>query len=96
MVRSSTEHMTLKDEPSDFERRGIANPQVDGTLMAHLVSEKIVWVMDLCSSTRDKDHSELFVSFCEVNNLASRRRASQACHGGGAPTSPAEAVMAAN
>jgi hypothetical protein len=43
MVRSPTERMTLKDEPSDFERCGIANPHADGTLMAHLVSEKIVW-----------------------------------------------------
>jgi len=72
--------MTLKDEPSDFERCGIANPHADGTLMAHLVSEKLVWcmAMDLCSPTRDKDHLEVFVSFCEVNNQASRRRASQA------------------
>jgi hypothetical protein len=52
-------------------------------------------VMDLCSPTRDKDHSEVFVSFCEVNNQASRRRASAGCHGGGTPISPVEAVMAA-
>lgn len=61
--------MTLKDEPGGFERCDIANPHADGALMAHLASEKIVWVIDLCSPTRDKAHSEVFVSFCEVNNF---------------------------
>jgi glyoxylase-like metal-dependent hydrolase (beta-lactamase superfamily II) len=90
------DHMTLKDESGDIELYKIANPHADGMLMAHLVSEKIVWVTDLYSPIRDKDRSEMFVSFYEAlkqRGIAPARIAGG--HGGVVPISEMEAVMAA-
>jgi hypothetical protein len=75
MVRSLTERIRWKDEPGDFERCRIANPHVDGTLMAHLVSEKNRMGDGLVLADPRQGPSEMFV--CGVNNQASRRRASR-------------------
>jgi creatinine amidohydrolase/Fe(II)-dependent formamide hydrolase-like protein len=86
--------MTLKDETGDIEHYKIANPQADGMLIAHLVSENIVWVTDLYSPIRDKERSEMFVSFYEAlkqRGIAPARIVGG--HGGVVPVSEMEAVM---
>ena len=90
------DHMTLKDDSGDIELYKIANPHADGMLMAHLVGDNIVWVTDLYSPIRDKERSELFVSFYEAlkqRGITPTRIAGG--HGGVVPISELEAVMAA-
>jgi hypothetical protein len=65
-------------------------------LMAHLVGDNIVWVTDLYSPIRDKERSEMFVSFYEAlkqRGITPTRVAGG--HGGVVPISELEAVMAA-
>jgi glyoxylase-like metal-dependent hydrolase (beta-lactamase superfamily II) len=91
-----SDHMTLKDDSSDIELYKIANPHAEGMLMAHLVSDNIVWVTDLYSPIRDKERSEMFVSFYEAlkqRGITPTRVAGG--HGGVVPISELEAVMAA-
>ena len=91
-----SDHMTLKDETGDIELYKVANPHADGMLIAHLVSENIVWVTDLYSPIRDKERSEMFVSFYEAlkqRGIAPARIVGG--HGGVVPASEMEAVMAA-
>jgi glyoxylase-like metal-dependent hydrolase (beta-lactamase superfamily II) len=90
------DHMTLKDASGDIELYKVANPHSDGMLMAYLATEKIVWVTDLYSPVRDKDRSEMFVSFYEAlkqRGIAPTRIAGG--HGGVVPASEMEAIMAA-
>jgi glyoxylase-like metal-dependent hydrolase (beta-lactamase superfamily II) len=90
------DHMTLKDDSGDIELYKVANPHSDGMLMAYLATEKIVWVTDLYSPVRDKDRSEMFVSFYEAlkqRGIAPTRIAGG--HGGVVPASDMEAIMAA-
>lgn len=90
------DHMTLKDDSGDIQLYKVANPHSDGMLMAYLSTEKIVWVTDLYSPIRDKDRSEMFVSFYEAlkqRGIAPTRIAGG--HGGVVPASDMEAIMAA-
>jgi glyoxylase-like metal-dependent hydrolase (beta-lactamase superfamily II) len=89
------DHMTLKDDSGDIELYKIANPHADGMLIAHLVRENLVWVTDLYSPLRDKDRSAMLVSFDEAlkqRGIAPTRIVGG--HGGVAPLSEMEAVLA--
>ncbi len=89
------EKMVLKDEGGDIGLYKIANPHSDGMLIGHLVNENIVWVTDLYSPLRDKDRSEGFVAFYEsLKKLGIAPDRVVGGHGGFAPASAMEAIMA--
>jgi glyoxylase-like metal-dependent hydrolase (beta-lactamase superfamily II) len=89
------DHMKLKDDSGDIELYKVANPHSE-VLTAYLAAEKSVWVTALYSPVRDKDRSEMFVSFYEAlkqRGIAPTRIAGG--HGGVVPASDMEAIMAA-
>ena len=75
--------------------QGTAQLASDGMLIGHLVNENIVWVTDLYSPLRDKDRSEGFVAFYEsLKKLGIAPDRVVGGHGGFAPASTMEAIMA--
>jgi glyoxylase-like metal-dependent hydrolase (beta-lactamase superfamily II) len=87
--------MMLKDEGGDIGLYKIANPHADGLLIGHLANENIVWVTDLYSPLRDKERSEGFVAFYEsLKKLGITPDRVVGGHGGFAPASAMEAIMA--
>ena len=91
-----SDKMDLKDEGGDIHLYKIANEHADGLLMGHIANENLVWVTDLYSPLRDKERSANFVAFYESLKkfgIAPERVAGG--HGGFAPASAMEAIMAA-
>jgi glyoxylase-like metal-dependent hydrolase (beta-lactamase superfamily II) len=96
-IAEVAEQMSIKDETGEVRLYRIANPHVDGMLIAHVMPENLLWVTDLYSPGRDKAKSPGLVAVVEAEKklgIAPARYAGG--HGGNGTRADLEALLAQN
>jgi Metallo-beta-lactamase superfamily len=89
--------MSLKDDSVEIQLHKIANPHVDGMLIAHVVQPNVVWVTDLWSPGRDAARTPGVLAVNEaVKKLGIKGATFAGGHGSNAPQEKLDAILAQN
>lgn len=91
------DRMSLKDDSVEIQLHKIANPHVDGMLIAHVVQPNVVWVTDLWSPGRDSAKTPGVQAVNEaVKKLGIKGATFAGGHGSNAPQEKLDAILAQN
>jgi glyoxylase-like metal-dependent hydrolase (beta-lactamase superfamily II) len=91
------DEMSIKDESVEIRLRKIANPHVDGMLIAHVVQPNIVWVTDIWSPGRDAARTPNVAALnAAIKKLGIKGATFAGGHGSNAPQDKLDAIFAQN
>jgi hypothetical protein len=89
--------MSLKDDSVEIRLQKIANPHVDGMLIAHVVQPNVVWVTDIWSPGRDAARTPGVQALHDaVKKLGIKGATFAGGHGSNAPQEKLDAILAQN
>ena len=89
--------MSIKDDSVEIRLHKIANPHVDGMLIAHVVQPNVVWVTDIWSPGRDASKTPGVVALNDaVKKLGIKGATFAGGHGSNAPQDKLDAILASN
>jgi hypothetical protein len=91
------DRMSIKDDSVEIRLHKIANPHVDGMLIAHVVQPNVVWVTDIWSPGRDAAKSPGVQALNDaVKKLGIKGATFAGGHGSNAPQDKLDAIFAQN
>jgi hypothetical protein len=91
------DEMSIKDDSVEIRLRKIANPHVDGMLIAHVVQANVVWVTDIWSPGRDSAKTPGVQAVQDaVKKLGIKGATFAGGHGSNAPQDKLDAIFAQN
>jgi hypothetical protein len=91
------DEMSIKDDSVEIRLIKIANPHVDGMLIAHVVQPNVVWVTDIWSPGRDAARTPNVAAFnAAIKKLGIKGATFAGGHGSNASQDKLDAIFAQN
>ena len=91
------DEMSIKDDSVEIRLYKIANPHVDGMLIAHVVQPNVVWVTDIWSPGRDAARTPNVAALnAAVKKLGIKGATFAGGHGSNAPQDKLDAIFVQN